>query len=149
MKKIEVYDPALCCPTGVCGPAVDPALVRFAADLEWLKSKGAPVERFNLAQQPAAFAEHERVRGELAAKGTGCLPLVVLDGAIVSQGRYPSRQELAELAGIPYEPPVAGPTLILPMADAGACCPPGDNPSLESDGPCCPWPGPENRGRCC
>jgi len=38
--KIEVYDPPMCCSTGVCGPAIDPVLPRFAADLEWLKGRG-------------------------------------------------------------------------------------------------------------
>ncbi len=149
MKKIEVYDPALCCPTGVCGPSVDPALVSFAADLDWLKAKGPAVERFNLAQQPGAFAKNETVRRELTEKGTDCLPLVILDGVIVSSGRYPSRQELAGLAGVPYEPPPK-PAFILPMADAGGCCPTPDNgPPIQADGACCPWPGKENKGGCC
>ncbi|MEI6758670.1 MAG: arsenic metallochaperone ArsD family protein, partial [Chlorobium sp.] len=30
MKKIQVFDPALCCTTGVCGVDVDQALVTFA-----------------------------------------------------------------------------------------------------------------------
>ncbi|MDH3390414.1 MAG: arsenic metallochaperone ArsD family protein, partial [Desulfobulbaceae bacterium] len=33
MSGIEIYDPPMCCPTGVCGPNVDPELVQFAADL--------------------------------------------------------------------------------------------------------------------
>lgn len=56
MASVKVFDPAMCCSTGVCGPSVDPKLVRFAADLDWLRSKEAGVERYNLAQQPAAFA---------------------------------------------------------------------------------------------
>ena len=48
MIKVQVFDPAMCCSTGVCGPSVDPVLPRFAADLEWLKSKGVQVERYNL-----------------------------------------------------------------------------------------------------
>jgi len=55
MQKIQVFDPPMCCSTGVCGLEVDPALVRFAADLEWLKESGVDVERFNLSQEPAAF----------------------------------------------------------------------------------------------
>ena len=136
MKKIKVYDPALCCPTGVCGPSVDPELVRFGADLEWLKGKGIPVERFNLAQQPGAFAANEIVRRELTEKGTGCLPLILQGEVIIASSRYPSRQELADLTGTPYEPP-AKPAFILPMADAG-CCPiptPGsDNAAAKKKG---------------
>ena len=30
MKKIEIFDPAMCCSTGVCGPGVDPELLRMA-----------------------------------------------------------------------------------------------------------------------
>jgi hypothetical protein len=59
MTAVRVFDPAMCCSTGVCGPSVDPQLARFSADLEWLKSQGVSVERFNLAQEPAAFAEDQ------------------------------------------------------------------------------------------
>ncbi|HTN04894.1 MAG TPA: arsenic metallochaperone ArsD family protein, partial [Planctomycetaceae bacterium] len=55
MKHVQIYDKPMCCSTGVCGPQVDPVLPRFAADLDWLKSQGHQVERFNLAQQPDAF----------------------------------------------------------------------------------------------
>lgn len=100
MKTIQVFDPALCCSTGVCGPSVDPALARFAGDVEWLSARGVTVERFNLAQQPGAFAEREIVREALREQGEGCLPLIVADGAVVSTGRYPDRAALAELAGL-------------------------------------------------
>jgi len=100
MKKIEVFDPAMCCSTGVCGPSVDPALVRFGADLDWLATQGVPVERFNLAQQPGAFAERDLVSLALREKGEQCLPLVLADGQIVSEGGYPSRAGLAGWAEI-------------------------------------------------
>jgi len=90
----------MCCSTGVCGPAVDPALVRFAADVEWLQAHGATVERFNLAQQPGAFAESAVVRATLEAEGNGCLPLVVVDGQVASRAAYPDREALATLAGL-------------------------------------------------
>ena len=56
MTKIQIFDPALCCNTGVCGVEVDQQLVNFAADVDWAKQSGASIERFNLAQQPIAFA---------------------------------------------------------------------------------------------
>jgi hypothetical protein len=69
----RVFDPAMCCSTGICGPSVDPQLARFAADLDWLKSQGVTVERFNLSQQPAAFAEDAAVKAALETKGeAGC-----------------------------------------------------------------------------
>jgi hypothetical protein len=100
MKRVEVFDPPMCCSTGVCGPKVDPALVRFAVDLHWLANQRIAVERYNLAQQPRAFAANALVKTALQEHGNDCLPLVLLDGSIVSQGRYPSRDELAQLAGV-------------------------------------------------
>lgn len=98
--KIEVYEPPMCCSSGVCGASVDPQLVRFSADLDWLKSQGCSVERINLAQQPGAFAQDEAVKAALGTKGEASLPLVKVNGEVKSSGVYPSRAELAAWAGI-------------------------------------------------
>jgi AhpD family alkylhydroperoxidase len=97
---VRVFDPAMCCSTGICGPSVDPQLVRFAADLDWLKSQGVAVERFNLSQQPGAFAEDAAVKSALETKGEAGLPLVKVNGEVKSSGLYPSREELAAWAGV-------------------------------------------------
>ena len=100
MIAVRVFDPAMCCSTGICGPSVDPKLIRFAADLEWLTSQGVSVERFNLAQQPAAFADDAAVKSALETKGEAGLPLVKVNGEVKSSGVYPSRDELAAWAGV-------------------------------------------------
>lgn len=100
VSAIHVFDPPMCCSTGVCGPVVDPQLTRFSGDLDWLAAQGVTVDRFNLAQQPQAFVNHDLVRAALEQDGEGCLPLVVADGRIVSRGVYPSRDVLAEAAGL-------------------------------------------------
>ncbi len=105
MSKVQVFDPPMCCSTGVCGPGVDPALVRFASDLEWLRSNGVEVERFNLAQEPAAFVANPVVAQAIRGRDGG-LPLLLVDGKIVAQGSYPDRDVLAELVGVAA--PVAG-----------------------------------------
>ncbi|XXU25156.1 arsenic metallochaperone ArsD family protein [Sorangium sp. So ce887] len=66
---LRVFDPAMCCSTGVCGPSVDPELARFAADVDWLQKQGVTVERYNLSQQPSAFAGTPAVK-EALARGT-------------------------------------------------------------------------------
>ncbi len=104
MHKLEVFDPPMCCSTGVCGPNVDPKLVRFVADLEWLKSKGIEINRTNLAQDPGAFVHNPTLKKALNAHGMKCLPLLVLDGQIISTGGYPSREELARHTGVMFEP---------------------------------------------
>jgi AhpD family alkylhydroperoxidase len=98
--KLEVFDPAMCCSTGVCGPNVDPKLVQFAADLDWLKSQGVAVERYNLAQAPAAFAANATVKSALDKHGSDCLPLALVNGSIASVGSYPTRMEMAQWAGL-------------------------------------------------
>lgn len=100
MKTIQVFDPALCCSTGVCGVDVDQALVDFSADADWARQNGAAIERFNLAQQPLAFAENTTVKGFLERSGQDALPLVLVDGEIALAGRYPSRDELSRWSGI-------------------------------------------------
>jgi AhpD family alkylhydroperoxidase len=100
MTAVRVFDPAMCCSTGVCGPSVDPQLVRFAADLDWLKSQGVSVERFNLAQQPGAFVADAAVKAALETKGEAGLPLVKVNNQVKSSGVYPSRAELASWAGV-------------------------------------------------
>lgn len=100
MKTIEVFDPALCCSTGVCGAEVDQALVSFAADVDWAKQNGARIARFNLAQQPMAFAENPTVKSFLERSGHEALPLILVNGEVALAGRYPHRGELARWAGL-------------------------------------------------
>jgi hypothetical protein len=90
MKNIQVYDPALCCPTGVCGPSVDPELVRVSALLAKLKNDGHSVERYNLGQQPTEFVTNAAVKTVLDEEGVESLPLIFIDSQLVSRGKYPS-----------------------------------------------------------
>ncbi|TWT50190.1 Arsenical resistance operon trans-acting repressor ArsD [Rubripirellula amarantea] len=117
MTKIEIYDKAMCCSTGVCGPQVDPVLPKFAADLDWLKGQGHEVNRYNLAQEPAAFANNAVVQQMLADEGVECLPLVLVDGRVVSRSEYPSRENLALWSGTSVKPKVS-----LPTATNSGCC---------------------------
>ena len=99
MKKLEVFDPAMCCPTGVCGVDVDPVLAQFAADLKWAESQGVAVARYNLGQEPQAFAANPAVIKEMEA-GMERLPILAVDGQIVCTGLYPSRAQLAAKLGL-------------------------------------------------
>lgn len=102
--KIDVYDPAMCCSTGVCGPSVDPALATFAGDLDWLGERGVEVRRYNLGQEPGAFATNDHVRQLLETEGERGLPAVFVDGEVRSSGRFPTRDELAGWAGLEPAP---------------------------------------------
>jgi hypothetical protein len=100
MPAIHVYEPVLCCNTGVCGPDLDQALVTFTADLDHLKGLGADIARHNLANDPTAFAENDNVRSFLQVAGSEGLPLTMVDGVTVITGTYPTRVQLLRYAGL-------------------------------------------------
>lgn len=96
MKKIEIFDPAMCCSTGVCGPVVDPDLTRIASAVYSLEKKGFNITRYNLTNDPSAFVENQVVNQVLVEKGPESLPLVLVDGEVVKVAEYPTNEELAE-----------------------------------------------------
>ncbi len=118
MTKLTVFDPPMCCTSGVCGPSVDPVLPRFSADLDWLKGQGVEVERHNLAQQPAAFASNSLVKDALRDFGNECLPLLMVGEEIVSRGVYPERSKLAQIVGLEQPDSKSGPV----RQAGGGCC---------------------------
>ncbi|HEX7478745.1 MAG TPA: arsenite efflux transporter metallochaperone ArsD [Polyangiales bacterium] len=124
---IRIFDPAMCCSTGVCGPSVEPELARFAADVDWLQKQGVSVERYNLSQEPAAFASTPAVK-EALTRGIEVLPLLLVDDRIAVEGAYPSRETLAALAGVVVKKLDVAPT-------AAACCTPGG--TTKSKTGCC------------
>jgi hypothetical protein len=122
MANIQIFDPAMCCNTGVCGVDVDQQLVDFSADLDWAKKNGAQIERFNLAQQPMAFAENAVVNQFLKRSGAEALPLILVDGEIALAGRYPNRAELTRWAEITIEPNAIEATAASAGCGGKGCC---------------------------
>ena len=107
MTGIQIFEPGLCCGTGICGVDVDEQLVTFSADMDWVRTEGGDVTRFNLAQEPLAFAENDVARTFLHTAGEEGLPVVLVDGATVLTGRYPTRVELARWAALNSAPDAA------------------------------------------
>jgi AhpD family alkylhydroperoxidase len=103
---VVVYDPPMCCTSGVCGPDPDPQLARFSADLAWLRGKGVEVRRHNLTQEPLAFAQNADVKRLMAEnKGDG-LPVIMVDGKVMRHGAYPDRHEMAGWLALAESEPV-------------------------------------------
>ncbi len=93
MKTIQVYDPPMCCSTGICGTDIDPDLVNFAAMLAQFHTVGIQIDRYNLAQQPMAFAQNAAVKALMMEVGTEVLPIIFWDGKVQLTGRYPNKDE--------------------------------------------------------
>jgi Arsenical resistance operon protein ArsD len=116
LPKLEIFDPPLCCSSGVCGPSVDPALLKFAGALAWLRRQGVVIERRNLAQEPEAFAACAAVKRLLDERGEKALPVTLVDGRVIGVGAYPAKEELAAATGVKMRPL---PTAIVP--EGGPC----------------------------
>lgn len=109
MRDIEIYEPALCCSSGVCGPDVDQALVDFNAALPALEGEGVKVQRYNLASAPLAFAESAPVKSFLDTAGVDGLPITVVNDVVVLTGAYPTGTQMRKFAGAITELPVLQP----------------------------------------
>jgi hypothetical protein len=123
MTRIDVFDPPMCCSSGVCGPEVDPALAAFAADVDWLASQGVTVVRHNLAQDPQPFISNPQVLNLMQQEGTTCLPLVLVDGEVLTRAAYPRRDTLAQAAGLEAAVSRTKPRIRLSVTSDG--CTPG------------------------
>ncbi len=103
MSKVEIFDPALCCTTGVCGPSVDPELTRVATAIFLLEKRGFDIKRYNLGTEPAKFVENIEVNKVLHEKGPDSLPVTLVVGHVAKIGIYPTNEEFAEWFGVKVE----------------------------------------------
>ena len=101
MKKMQIFEPAMCCSTGICGVGVDPELLRISTVLNSLKAKGVVVDRFNLTSAPMEFITNEVVNAYVQKSGAEGLPVTVVDHQIVLTGRYPTNEEFVRLLELP------------------------------------------------
>ncbi|MFT5872567.1 MAG: hypothetical protein ACI8WT_001498 [Clostridium sp.] len=101
MKKMQIFETAMCCSTGLCGVGVDPELLRISTVLSSLKRNGVEVDRFNLSSSPQEFVTNKVVNNFINGKGVDELPITVLDGEIVLTSKYPTNEELVKLLNVP------------------------------------------------
>ncbi len=120
MTNIRVYDPAVCCSTGVCSPDADAAIAQFTAALDKAKKSGVAIDRFTLAHQPGEYVKNTTVKGLLDSEGIDCLPLVFVGDEIISKGDYPATPALFEKLGIEGS---------VEAASAEDCCTPAEKAS--------------------
>jgi Arsenical resistance operon protein ArsD len=100
MKKMIIFDPAMCCSTGVCGPSVNPELLRVSTVINNLSNKGILVERYNLTSNPQIFVDNKTINEILMKQGVDVLPVTMVDGKIVKMGKYPTNDEFCNLLEI-------------------------------------------------
>ena len=101
MKKLVIYDPAMCCSTGVCGPSIDPNLLRISTVLNNIKKNNVIVEGYNLSQEPQAYLINKEVSELLKDGGVEVLPITFIDDVIMKTKEYPTNEELSKWLDIP------------------------------------------------
>lgn len=96
MKKMVIYDPAMCCSTGVCGPSVDKNLLRVSTAINRLSKNNVEVIRHNLKEEPQLYAENDKVSKLLNEEGVDVLPITMVDDEVVKTREYPTNDEFVE-----------------------------------------------------
>lgn len=116
MKKMYIYEGAMCCSTGVCGLSPDKELMRVSSLVDKLNKSGAKIERYNLTNNTKEFVENKTINKLLAEKGEDILPVVIVDDEVVMTGKYPSNEEFYEMLFLADEAKEETNT------DSGSCC---------------------------
>lgn len=114
MTELALFEPAMCCSTGVCGPTVNEDLLQITSVMNALDTvEGFQAKRYNLSSSPQAFVENEQMSKLLQEKGAEALPVTVLNGEVVKVGEYPSMEEITAFTGV----------RVVPMGsnDGGSC----------------------------
>ncbi len=94
--KIELYEPAMCCTTGLCGPSVDERLIQLNEDLKRLQTEkpDLEVERYAINQRPFKFRDNADVYKLVTGNGKKILPITVIGGKIAKTKSYASYEEM-------------------------------------------------------
>lgn len=99
--KIEIFDPPMCCPTGLCGPNIDPALLDVNEAILKLQKEydgQLTIERYLLSQQGPKFMQNKDIMELLKKNGVEILPITIANGKVVKEKAYPTYEEMKSYA---------------------------------------------------
>lgn len=91
---VEIFDPPMCCPTGLCGPTVDQTLLDINEAILALEAEGIKVARYQMTGHPHAFLSNPEVMGLVRERNMAALPITVVNGTLLKTGAYPSLVEI-------------------------------------------------------
>lgn len=122
MNELYIYEPAMCCETGICGVGVDPELLRISTVINNLKKLGVKIQRYNLNNFPQEFIKNQTINNLIMGDGVDSLPATVVDGKIVKTKKYPTNEEIAAWVGVPKEKFAEAPKASGDCGCEGGCC---------------------------
>ncbi len=91
---VELFDPPMCCPTGLCGPSLDQTLLDVNEMVTALQRENLRIERYQMTSNPNAFLGNAAVMKLVREKQMEALPITVVRGKVIKVGAYPSRDEI-------------------------------------------------------
>jgi hypothetical protein len=94
---VEIFDGPMCCPTGLCGPTLDQTLLDLNEAILDLQKAGYQVARYQMTTHPQAFLGNPEVMRLVREKQMAALPIVIVRGKIIAEGRYPKLEEFQSM----------------------------------------------------
>lgn len=91
---VELFDPPMCCPTGLCGPTLDQALLDVNEMVMTLQRENVRVARYQMTSHPHAFLGNAEVMKLVREKQLAALPIAVVRGRVIKVGAYPTLNEV-------------------------------------------------------
>lgn len=91
---IELFDPPMCCPTGLCGPSLDQTLLNVSEMIMAVQAEGTTVERYQMTSHPQKFMQNNEVMRLVREQQMAALPITAVHGQIIKIGAYPTLDEL-------------------------------------------------------
>ena len=92
--EVEIFDPPMCCPTGLCGPTLDQTLLDVSEMIGALKAVNVTVERYQMTSHLNAFMNNRDVMRLVQERQMDALPITLVRGNVIKVGAYPTRTEI-------------------------------------------------------
>ncbi len=92
--SVEIFDPPMCCPTGLCGPTLDQTLLDVNEMILSLQAENVQVARYQMTGHPQAFLNNADVMRLVREKQMAALPITVVQGKVIKVGEYPTLMEI-------------------------------------------------------
>ncbi|SHK12788.1 Arsenical resistance operon trans-acting repressor ArsD [Geosporobacter subterraneus DSM 17957] len=92
---INIYEPPMCCSSGVCGPSPDTKLMDLQNTIKRIQKEFPEVQinRYSMNFNPKDFMQNPAVFAKVKAEKTEALPIITINGDIIKEKDYMSYDE--------------------------------------------------------
>jgi hypothetical protein len=94
LATVEIFEPPMCCPTGLCGPTLNETLLDLNEMILSLQAEGVSIERYQMTSHPQAFLSNPEVMRLVREQQMAALPITAIRGKVIKAGEYPTLTEI-------------------------------------------------------